>query len=178
MFYGLRSLVDVPFDIGPVLDPVRVEYTRQVIDTEAETKRKDKVARKPPPTPVDPPEIDVDPGFENVVLVGRPEFVRPPRPIRGISSGTDRDVIPLVRFEPEYPPRAIARNIEGWVRVQFTIAANGSIVDPIIVAAEPAGTFEEAALAAIRRWRYQPRVEDGVAVERVGLQTVIRFDLK
>jgi protein TonB len=178
MFYGLWSFVAVPFDVGLVVEPVSIDYTRQVVETTAETKRKEKVTRKPPAPPVGPMRIGVDPGFENVVIVGRPEFVRPERRHRGMSSGTDRDVIPLVRFEPEYPPRAIARNIEGWVRVQFTIAANGSIVDPIVVAAEPAGTFEEAALAAIRRWRYQPRVEDGVAVERVGLQTVIRFDLE
>ena len=37
--------------------------------------------------------------------------------------------------------------------------------------------FDDAALKAIARWRYNPKVEDGVAVERVGVQTVIRFQL-
>jgi periplasmic protein TonB len=46
------------------------------------------------------------------------------------------------------------------------------------VDAEPKQMFDEAALKAIARWRYNPRVEGGVAVERVGVQTIIRFQLE
>jgi TonB family protein len=46
-----------------------------------------------------------------------------------------------------------------------------------VVSSEPGTTFDDAALKAIARWRYHPRIENGVAVERVGLQTVIRFQL-
>jgi len=62
--------------------------------------------------------------------------------------------------------------------VQFTIAANGAVKDAFVVAADPPSRFDAAALAAIARWRYQPRVERGVPVERVGMQTVIRFELE
>ena len=41
----------------------------------------------------------------------------------------------------------------------------------------PHNFFDDAALKAIARWRYNPRVEGGVAVERVGVQTIIRFQL-
>ena len=82
--------------------------------------------------------------------------------------GEDRDAIPIVRVAPEYPPRAIARGIEGWVQVQFTVTTIGTVKDAIVVAAEPRKTFDDAALKAIARWRYNPKVENGVAVERVG----------
>lgn len=38
--------------------------------------------------------------------------------------------------------------------------------------------FDDAALKAISRWRYNPRVEGGVAVERVGIETLITFKLE
>jgi protein TonB len=95
-----------------------------------------------------------------------------------LQAGSDTDVIPLVRIAPEYPPRALRRGVEGWVQVQFTITATGAVKDAVVVAADPPGLFDEAALRSIARWRYNPKVEGGVAVERVGVQTVIRFVLE
>jgi protein TonB len=95
-----------------------------------------------------------------------------------MSAGSDRDVIPLVRIPPEYPPRALSRGLEGWVQIQFTITATGMVRDPMVVNAEPKNIFDDAALKAIARWRYNPKVEGGVAVERVGVQTIIRFQLE
>ena len=89
-----------------------------------------------------------------------------------------RDVIPVVRVPTDYPVREQTRGIEGWVQIQFSVTATGMVRDPVVVAAEPRGVFDEAALKAIARWRYNPRVDGGVAVERVGLQTVIRFELQ
>jgi len=87
-------------------------------------------------------------------------------------------VLPLVRVAPAYPPRAAASGTEGWVQVQFSITPTGSIRDASVVASEPGTVFDDAALKAIARWRYNPRVDGGVAVERVGMQTVIRFQLE
>jgi protein TonB len=90
--------------------------------------------------------------------------------------GQDRDVIPLVRIPPEYPPHS--GNTEGWVKVQFSITETGSVRDAFVVDANPTGVFDAAALKAIARWRYSPKIEGGVAVERVGVQTIIRFELQ
>ena len=95
-----------------------------------------------------------------------------------MSAGSDRDTIPLVRIPPDYPQRAISRGITGWVQVQFTITGTGAVKDAIVVDSQPKRIFDDAALKAIMRWRYNPRVVDGVAVERVGVQTIIRFDLE
>jgi protein TonB len=86
--------------------------------------------------------------------------------------------VPLVRIAPDYPPRALQRGLEGWVQVQFTITATGTVKDAVVVNAEPKQIFDDAALKSIARWRYNPKVENGTAVERVGVQTIIRFQLE
>ena len=93
------------------------------------------------------------------------------------SAGSDRDTIPLVRVPPDYPQRALSRGLEGWVQVQFTITGTGSVTDAVVVKSSNK-IFEEAALKSIARWRYNPKIEGGVAVDRVGVQTIIRFTLE
>jgi protein TonB len=150
----------------------------------------------PPPSHVrakkiEPPKLIPTPGRgTGIEIVDPPHFVDPPQhavppgpvridTVRGEmpTGGIDREPIPLVRMDPDYPARAIATETEGWVQVQFTITNKGTVKDARVVAAEPRGIFEEAALNAITRWRYNPKIEGAVAVERVGLQTVIRFQL-
>lgn len=60
----------------------------------------------------------------------------------------------LIGVEPAYPEAAAAAGIEGHVDVAFTIALDGTVTNAEVVAAEPAGVFENAALAAVSRWRY------------------------
>ena len=177
MFYVLWSFVDVPMDFGEVIKPTRVQYSRTKFATQENSKRVEKVTREPPPVIIDLPRISTGGnGIERLTAFVRPQFARA-TVATGVAAGSDRDAIPLVRVEPVYPPRELARGTEGWVHVQFTIAANGSVKNAFVVAAAPPSAFEAAALAAIARWRYQPRVEGGVPVERVGMQTVIRFSL-
>jgi protein TonB len=179
LFLGLSQLVSVPFEMAQPIEGLIIEFTPQIKDTPIENKRDPKVTRKTPTLPPGPPRV-ARVGSEIGVLVG--DYDRPPvgpiGPGKRISlSGTDGDAIPLVRPNPDYPPGAITRELEGWVQVQFSVTAVGTVRDATVVASEPGTTFDEAALKAIARWRYNPRVADGVAVERVGLQTVIRFEL-
>lgn len=60
----------------------------------------------------------------------------------------------LLAVNPQYPPSAAARGIEGFVEVSFEVTALGRVEDASVTAAEPPGVFERAALAAISRWRY------------------------
>ena len=45
------------------------------------------------------------------------------------------------------------------MRVQFSVTAVGTVRDAVVVASEPGTIFDDAALKAIARWRYNPRVE-------------------
>ncbi|MGX2038857.1 energy transducer TonB [Methylocaldum sp. MU1018] len=69
----------------------------------------------------------------------------------------DRDraggLVVLSQVLPEYPPRARAQRIEGWVRLEIEVSPAGTVSAARVVAAKPERVFDEAALKAIRRWR-------------------------
>lgn len=95
----------------------------------------------------------------------------------GGAGAADADVIPLVRVNPQYPAKAAAAGIEGWVHVRFTITPQGTTADVAVVKAEPAGYFEAAATAAVKGYKYKPKMESGQAVERTGVELVLAFKL-
>jgi len=68
--------------------------------------------------------------------------------------------------EPEYPPRALDELISGWVEMEFTVARDGSVQDIVVTNSEPRRTFDAAAMAAMRRFRYQPVVRNGEVVSQ------------
>ncbi len=86
------------------------------------------------------------------------------------------NVIPLVRIPPRYPMRAARRKIEGWVKVEFTITENGTVRDADVVESQPSAIFDRAALRAIRKWKFKPKVIDGEAFEQRAIQ-VLQFKL-
>jgi protein TonB len=100
--------------------------------------------------------------------------------IRGSSiivPGADQSEIPIVRVEPVYPRRALDRGIEGWVEVEFTVTEVGSISEPRILRSHPSAIFNKAALRAIERWKYEPKLVDGQPVPRPGMRNRFRFQL-
>jgi TonB family protein len=67
---------------------------------------------------------------------------------------------------PQFPYVARERGIDGWVDLQFVVASDGTVTDVAVVGAAPVGIFEQAALDAVRHWRYQPVLHDGHAVSQ------------
>lgn len=86
-------------------------------------------------------------------------------------------LIVLSRVLPEYPPRARAQRIEGWVRLEIEVSPSGTVSAARVVAASPERVFDEAALKAIRRWRFQPAFSEGRAVSQRATLTM-RFRLE
>lgn len=83
----------------------------------------------------------------------------------------------LAGADPVYPPAARAAGIEGEVTVRYDVTAAGRVVNAVVLAASPAGVFEQAALAAVASWRFRPptaRSEPSTAPGRV---SVLRFRL-
>jgi protein TonB len=177
LFMALSQLVGVPMAPIEIVEHMRIEFTPQIREMPVEIKRTQKPERKPPPVTPTTPRAGIDRGTGPATLVRATRIGVAPPPRKGLPMGVDRDVTPLVRINPDYPPRAQAQGIEGWVRVQFTVTETGTVRDAIVVAAEPRNVFDAAALEAIARWRYNPRVEGGEALERVGLQALLKFEL-
>lgn len=58
-------------------------------------------------------------------------------------------------FPPEYPRAAERREIEGIVKVEITVDANGKVADVKVVSATPPGIFDTAAVNAVKRWKFE-----------------------
>jgi protein TonB len=91
---------------------------------------------------------------------------------------SDGEMLPLVNVQPTYPARAAQRGIEGWAQVRFVVTAAGGVRDVEVVDAEPPGIFNSAAVRAAERFRFQPRVVNGEAVDVPNVQYVFRFQLE
>lgn len=70
------------------------------------------------------------------------------------------------KVEPDYPSLARERGTSGWVDVEFTVRSDGTVSDVTVAGAEPAGVFEQAALSAVRKWRYEPIQRNGQPVDQ------------
>jgi TonB family protein len=67
---------------------------------------------------------------------------------------------------PKFPASTRNRNMSGWVELEFTVKADGSIGDIVVTNSNPRKTFDSAAVNAVRAWRYKPVIRDGSAVDQ------------
>ncbi|MGI9323610.1 MAG: TonB family protein [Pseudomonadales bacterium] len=80
----------------------------------------------------------------------------------------------LRRVSPDYPRGASEAGLEGWVELRFTISIEGDVVDAK-VAKSSSDVFHRNALAAIKRWRFDPYQDAG---RPVPVRSGIRFSFK
>lgn len=67
---------------------------------------------------------------------------------------------------PQFPDVARKRGLDGWVDLQFVVGTDGAVSDVAVIGAQPVGVFEQAALDAVRHWRYQPVMRAGQAISQ------------
>ena len=96
----------------------------------------------------------------------------------GGGGGSDiQRLVVLPRVLPRYPPRAKARGIEGRGRFDITVSPASTVSDAKVVGASPKEIFDQAALEAIRRWRFKPAFREGRAVaQRATLKLMFRLE--
>jgi len=129
----------------------------------------------PPPPQIDRQRAEQPTEGLATVMGAIPDFAAPQLNSDSVSfSVSDRDAQPLVRIEPQYPMRALERGTEGTCNVRFDVTANGTPTNIRILACS-SSLFERAAERAVERWRYSPKVEDGVPVSRVNVETQFEF---
>jgi periplasmic protein TonB len=57
---------------------------------------------------------------------------------------------------PKYPPEALRAGQSGEVLVEFTVSTDGSVDNVRVVRGNPPRVFDREAVAAVKRWRFQP----------------------
>jgi protein TonB len=88
----------------------------------------------------------------------------------------ERELTPLVRIPPFYPHMARMANLEGMVKLEFTVTDKGLVKDIVIVDAKNRSLFGPAAMRALSRWKYKPMIVDGRPVP-VRAVVIIEFML-
>jgi len=73
-----------------------------------------------------------------------------------------RDVKPVKKVKPVYPPEAEAQHIQGRVKVRLSVDLAGKVTDVQVLLAEPPGVFEEAVLTAVRQYQFK---KDGTSYQ-------------
>ncbi|WP_019961367.1 energy transducer TonB [Woodsholea maritima] len=160
-------------------DELRISIRDEVEEVRTRTRdlTPDEVDQVDPPPP--PPQVEqqrADQPTESVsTAVGElPTFDQPDLGSNTVSfSVSDRDAQPLVRIEPQYPPRAAERGTEGYCTVNFDVNPDGTPTNISIISCS-SSVFERSSIRAVERWRYNPKIVNGQAVARTGVQT--RFD--
>jgi TonB family protein len=76
-----------------------------------------------------------------------------------------------------YPADAQLRQIEGWVELEYVVDRAGLPRELRVREATPPGRFEQSALAAVAKYRYEPFTRDGQVYER-RVYLRLRFSLK
>lgn len=65
----------------------------------------------------------------------------------------------------QYPPEAYKQTISGEVKLKLLINQDGEVDEAVVIASEPEGIFDAAAVAAAMQLRYSPALKDGVPVK-------------
>jgi TonB family protein len=79
----------------------------------------------------------------------------------------------LQRVEPEYPEEARQQRIQGAVVLEVRIGRDGAIEEVKLVSGQP--LLAKAAIAAVKQWRFKPRLENG---QPVGMQTRVTLNFR
>ncbi len=182
LFWVMQALIGVSGELREGRPPPTVEFVRLRKDRAPEMKKREPPKREKPEQPPPPPEMNLaknlqpsDAGGEIVPMLDTGAELAKATSLG--AGGGSRDVVPLVRVDPEYPIKAKQRRIEGWVDLEFTISPAGTVQDARVLRSNPPAIFDQSALRAVRRWRYNPKIEDGVAVSRQGIKVRLRFEL-
>ena len=172
---------------GQIVGLIRIQEEKKVITKVRPRHVKPKPVENPPPAPkidrteeVELPTDRVRIAIPEIGLsavsgrVPRPGLTRGP----GQASGPawEGDAVPIFRIDPDYPREALIDGIEGYVRLKVLIGTDGSVLDVEVTEAEPGRTFVRNAIRAVRRWKFKPRIVNGVPEEQWATTSVV-FEL-
>jgi TonB family protein len=104
------------------------------------------------------------------VIYRLPTAVAGARQEEGVSTSRLIDSRLIHRVEPQYPAEALARKVQGLVTLEVQIGTEGAVHNIAVVDGNP--MLAEAAVEAVRQWRYRPYTANGRPGE---MQTRVRI---
>ncbi len=115
-------------------------------------------------------------GVDENSLPGRVvEEPPPPQPATPLRLSLLKQPVKVVDVRPEYPEAARQARIDGVVIIEAVIGAGGEVREARVLRSRP--FLGEAALAAVRQWRYTPTTLNGVAVPVI-ITVTVTFSLR
>jgi len=183
LFWGMQKLIAGGNDVmsepvkGNVLDFIRLKKDEAIVKKEREVQKPAKPKEPPPPMNA-PPMQQSNPNANAVKSSFSADIQADIGLSGGLSLGSDDgDYLPIVKVAAVYPRRAQSRGIEGYVIVEFVVTKTGAVSNAVVIKAEPEGIFDRAALDAVAKFKYKPRVVDGTAMAVAGVQNKISFEI-
>ena len=157
-----------------MVDFIRIKKDDTLNERDRRLPDKPPPPKRPPPPELEQPELkklptpkldinlpDIDmPIDTDGALVGGGQFI------------SDGGLIPLVRISPRYPRKALLEGREGYVIVELLVDESGNVLSAKIREASPSTVFNAAAIQAVLKWKFKPRVSGGVAIKQRGLTTI------
>ena len=89
--------------------------------------------------------------------------------------GGIRAPMKVLDVAPVYPPEAREARVQGVVILEVTLSRTGEVSDVEVVRSTP--LLDEAAVAAVRQWRYEPTLVDGEPVS-ILMTVTVNFQLR
>lgn len=156
------------FEINPKVEDV------QILERETTVTEITKIETPPPPPQIERQKAD-QPTEPIASLEGAvPEFEAPEIDRSQFQiTVSDRDAQPLVRIPPIMPPRA---EKSGHCKVRFNVSPEGQPFD-VVATYCTERLFERPSIKSVQKWKYNPKIQDGRPVGRVGVESKISFRL-
>ena len=188
LFFLMQSLIDSgeqntnASSEGQIMEFIRIREDETLSIKDRRKPQKPKPPKEPPPPPKLIVEKQVKPTM-NRIKIEIPNIDLPSiaggGPFLGNWAGNplaEGDVLPIVRIDPQWPREALVKGIEGYVVVEVTIGADGSVKDVRVIQSEPRRMFDRNVIRAVLKWKFKPRIINGVPVERKAIQ-MLEFTL-
>lgn len=181
LFVLMQSLIAMGVDgldkktVQPVADFLMPEHELTLIEKQYKPEKPELPKEPPPQLDVQLQEVS-NPDTQRLKLA--PMKMTLDVELSGIGLGvSDGEYLPLVRPPPVYPRYAQSRGLEGYVIIEFTVTGSGKVINPLIIEANPEGVFDNAALRAVKNYKYKPKMVDGAPVDVTGVRQKFTFKL-
>ncbi len=99
----------------------------------------------------------------------------PQQPLRVRVSQRVSEALIAKRVQPQYPPEARGKHIQGMVILRAEISKEGDVTELTLVSGDP--LLAPAAIEAVKQWKYTPYLLNGKPVV-VETQAKIAFELQ